>query len=88
MSYRLPSHLHRSKSGILYFRIAIPLDLRHHFGMAEVYRTLRTARVVDAVHSAQTLALSFKKTFSASLETNLCAQRRKNQVIAAAPGLA
>jgi integrase len=63
MAYRLPAHLHRSRHGTLYFRIAIPADLRHHFGIAEVYRTLHTARVVDAALSAQTLALAFKASF-------------------------
>lgn len=63
MAYRLPSHLHRNRCGILHFRIAIPADLRHHFGMAEVYRTLSTAKVTEAALPAQTLALSFKALF-------------------------
>jgi integrase len=77
MAYRLPAHLHRSRHGTLYFRIAIPADLRHHFGMAEVYRTLHTARVVDAAFSAQTLALSFKTLFRQLREESMCATKKK-----------
>jgi hypothetical protein len=43
MAIRLPSHLHRARSGILYFRIAIPPDLRIHFKTREIYRSLRTS---------------------------------------------
>jgi integrase len=78
MAYRLPAHLHRSRHGTLYFRIAIPTDLRHYFSMAEVYRTLRTARVADAALSAQTLALSFKKLFRQLREdSSMCATKKK-----------
>ena len=63
MPYRLPSHLHRNRCGVLHFRIAIPADLRHHFGMAEVYRSLNTAKVTEAALPAQTLALRFKALF-------------------------
>jgi len=77
MAYRLPSHLHRSRCGILYFRIAIPADLRHHFGMAEVYRTLHTARVSEAALPAQTLALSFKALFSQLREDSMSATKKK-----------
>ena len=77
MAYRLPAHLHRSRHGTLYFRIAIPADLRHHFGMAEVYRTLRTARVVDAALAAQTLAVSFKTLFRQLREESMCATKKK-----------
>jgi hypothetical protein len=45
MAIKLPSHLHRSRSGVLHFRIAIPVDLRHHFDIKEIYRSLRTASV-------------------------------------------
>jgi hypothetical protein len=48
MAFKLPSHLHRSQSGILLFRIAIPADIRHHFGTKEIYRSLRTASVRQA----------------------------------------
>ncbi|SDC80749.1 Integrase [Massilia sp. PDC64] len=45
--------------------------------MAEVYRTLRTARVVDAALSAQTLALSFKALFRQLREESMCATKKK-----------
>lgn len=52
-----------NRYGILYFRIAIPADLRVRFRQAEVYRSLDTAKVIDAALSAQTVALSFKNLF-------------------------
>ena len=77
MPIRLPSHLHRNRCGILYFRIAIPADLRVHFGQAEVYRSLDTAKVIDAALSAQTLALSFKNLFRQLREESMCATKKK-----------
>ncbi|WP_371264342.1 DUF6538 domain-containing protein [Nitrosospira sp. Nsp14] len=49
MAFKLPSHLHRSRSGVLHFRLTIPPDLRGHFNRKEIYRSLRTASVRDAV---------------------------------------
>lgn len=63
MSYRLPSHLHRSRCGILYFRIAIPADLYCHFTTREIYRSLRTASVREAAPTAQMLARAAKRVF-------------------------
>lgn len=77
MSYRLPSHLHRSRCGVLYFRIAIPKDLRHHFGQAEIYRSLHTAKVSEAVLPAQTLALSVKTAFRRLRDQFMCATKTK-----------
>lgn len=77
MPIRLPSHLHRNRCGVLYFRIAIPADLRVHFGQAEVYRSLDTAKVIDAALSAQTLALSFKNLFRQLREESMCATKKK-----------
>jgi len=76
MPYRLPSHLHRNRCGILDFRIAIRADLRHHFGMAEVYRTLSTAKVTEAALLAQTLALSFKALFRQLRNSSICATKK------------
>ena len=45
--------------------------------MAEVYRTLHTARVVDAALSAQTLALSFKNLFRQLRKDPMCATKKK-----------
>ena len=77
MPYRLPSHLHRNRCGILHFRIAIPADLRHHFGTAEVYRSLSTAKVTEAALPAQTLALSFKALFRQLRDGAMCATKKK-----------
>ncbi|MYM32649.1 hypothetical protein GTP58_30385 [Duganella sp. CY15W] len=61
MAIKLPSHLHRSRSGTLHFRIAIPSDVRHHFASREVYRALGTASVQDATDAAQSLSLAFRE---------------------------
>lgn len=63
MPIKLPSHLCRSRSGILHFRITIPPDLRSHFDSKEIHRSLGTASVRDAQHKAQALSLAFKQTF-------------------------
>jgi integrase len=63
MAIKVPSHLHRARSGILHFRLAIPPDLRQHFTIREIYRSLRTASVRDAAPAAQTLAQAVKRAF-------------------------
>ena len=63
MAIRLPSHLHRARSGILHFRIAIPPDLQQHFSVREIYRSLRTANVRDAAATAQTLSQGVRRLF-------------------------
>ncbi|MFC5549524.1 DUF6538 domain-containing protein [Massilia aerilata] len=63
MAIKLPSHLHRARSGILHFRIAIPPDLYRHFTIREIYRSLRTASVHEAVPTAQALARAAKRVF-------------------------
>jgi integrase len=63
MAIRLPSHLHRAASGVLHFRIAIPPDLRTHFTIREIYRSLRTSSVRVAAPAAQTLAQAAKRAF-------------------------
>lgn len=63
MAIRLPSHLHRARSGILHFRIAIPPDVQHYFSIREIYRSLRTANVRDAALAAQALSHAAKRLF-------------------------
>ena len=63
MAIKLPSHLHRARSGILHFRIAIPPDLYPHFTTREIYRSLRTASVRDAAPAAQALARAARRVF-------------------------
>jgi len=53
MPIKLPSHLCRSRSGILHFRITIPPDLRSHFDSKEIHRSLGTASVRDAQYSEE-----------------------------------
>lgn len=63
MAFRLPSHLHRARSGVLHFRIAIPPDLRQHFTVREIYRSLRTSSVREAAPAAQALSHAAKRLF-------------------------
>lgn len=76
MAYRLPSHLQRSRHGVLYFRIAIPADLRHHFATGEIYRSLRTPCVRQAAQAAQSLTIAFKRVLANS-GTKPCPIRKK-----------
>lgn len=55
MSYRLPSHLHRNRHGILYFRIAVPNFARQSLPQKEIYRSLRTTSVREAKQIASQL---------------------------------
>jgi integrase len=79
MAIKLPSHLHRAPSGVLHFRIAIPLDLYPHFTTREIYRSLRTASVHDAVPTAQALARAAKRVFL-QLRTQLMSSPKKTPV--------
>lgn len=63
MAFRLPSHLHRARSGVLHFRIAVPPDLHQHFPVREIYRSLRTSSVREAIPVAQTLSHAVKRLF-------------------------
>jgi integrase len=63
MPVKLPSHLHRNRFGTLYFRLVVPVDLRHHFASKEIYRSLRTSSVRAAVPTAQELAHTAKRVF-------------------------
>lgn len=63
MPIKLPSHLHWARSGILHFRIAIPPYLRQHFNTREIYRSLRTASVIEATPAAQTLSQAAGRAF-------------------------
>jgi integrase len=76
MAIRLPSHLHRARSGILHFRIAIPPDLIQHFTIREIYRSLRTASVKEAAAAAQTLSQAAKCTFQ-QLRTQTMSKQKK-----------
>lgn len=79
MAIKLPSHLHRSRSGILHFRIAIPADVRHHFASREIYRSLDTASVRDAADTAQTLSIAFKRAFRAIREQSMSDQENPSR---------
>jgi len=76
MAFRLPSHLHRARSGVLHFRIAIPPDLRIHFKTCEIYRSLQTANVREAAATAQALSHALKQLFS-RLRTGTMSEQKK-----------
>lgn len=61
MAIKPPSNLHRSRSGILHFRIAIPIDVQYHFTNKEIDCSLRTANVREAACAAQALSITFSK---------------------------
>jgi len=79
MAIRLPSHLHRARSGILHFRIAIPPDLREHFSTHEIYRSLHTASVHEAAMAAQTLSIDLKRVFTALRQQSMSDQKNAPQ---------
>ena len=83
MAIRLPSHLHRARSGILHFRIAIPPDLRVHFKTREIYRSLRTANVREAATTAQAFSHTLKQLFS-QIRTGTMSDQKKTPL--APPG--
>lgn len=80
MPYRLPSHLHRNRYGILHFRIAIPADLRHYFRTKEVYHSLRTACVREASHAAQSLSIAFQRVFYEIRSQTMSDTEKKTEV--------
>jgi len=63
MAFKLPAHLHRNRYGVLYFRLAIPEDLRPLFGVRECWRSLGTSSVREASLTAQTLKASLQQIF-------------------------
>lgn len=63
MATKLPANLRRNRYGVLYFRIGVPKDLRHHFDTAEIYKSLNTASVRQAASDAQALSATFKHIF-------------------------
>lgn len=82
MAIKLPSHLHRSRSGTLHFRIAIPRDLRHHFASREIYRSLRTPNVREAASAVQALSAVFKRVFERLRQESMSNKRMPNDGIA------
>lgn len=65
MAIKFASNLSRNRYGVLHFRLAIPPDLRSHFKVKEIYRSLHTASIKDAVDQAQTLSMALKRAFAA-----------------------
>lgn len=64
MAIKLPSHLHRNRHGVLYFRLTIPSDLRSYFKPREIYRSLGTAHIRLAADHGTVLALEFRRLFT------------------------
>lgn len=63
MGYRLPAYLHRNRHGTLYFRLAVPDDIRHVLGQKEIYRSLNTSSVRQAADAAQTFRITLGAIF-------------------------
>lgn len=64
MAYRLPGHLSRSRHGVLYLRLAVPLDLRLAVGQSEIYCSLGTHSVRQAADVAQALKIELWAVFA------------------------
>jgi integrase len=64
MAIRLASHLSRNRYGVLYFRLAVPLDVRPYFAVKEIYRSLQTARLSEAIIGAHTLLIACTRVFN------------------------
>jgi integrase len=64
MAIRLPSHLHRNRYGIFYFRLSVPPDLQHLFQQREIYKSLGTARRCEAVRLVEVLSRKLGAIFS------------------------
>ncbi|NNJ95877.1 MAG: hypothetical protein HKP12_01810, partial [Gammaproteobacteria bacterium] len=60
---RLVSCVQQQKSGIYYFRIAVPLRLRKTIGKREIKRSLRTKIKQDAIFQSMPLKLLINKFF-------------------------
>ena len=76
MAYKLPAHLHRNRHGILYFRLTIPREYRPYIGVCELYRSLGTASVREAVPLAQSLHNALRCAFSA-IDTRAMSEHEK-----------
>lgn len=62
--FRIPAHLQRnSQSGIFYFRLTVPEQLRHIVGRREIKRSLRTGRRAEAIVLAQQLYVEARSLF-------------------------
>lgn len=76
MAIKIASNLSRNRYGVLHFRLAVPLDLRSHFKVKEIYRSLRTASIKDAVDQAQTLSIALKRAFAAIRQQSMSNEKR------------
>lgn len=64
MATKLPPNTHRNRYGILYFRIAVPRDLRPYFDTAEIYKSLQTRSNSRANYNVLYLTAAFKQLFT------------------------
>lgn len=68
LSIRIPSHMYRNRHGTYYFRLAVPLALRHLAGKSEVRFSLGTEQRHQAIHCALPLIADLPRL----LETLQC----------------
>lgn len=76
MTIKFASNLSRNRYGVLHFRIAIPPDLRNHFKVKEIYRSLHTASIKDAAEQAQTLSIALKRAFAAIRQQSMSSENK------------
>ncbi len=81
MAYRLPSHLHRNRHGVLYLRLRIPTHLQPLLGQREVYRSLGTASVRQAARVAETLRTAFYAIFDAAPMSDTSDSKNSSQTL-------
>lgn len=65
MPYRQPAYVHRNRHNTLYFRVSVPPELRALIGQKELYRSLRTGSIRDALPEARKLHHHFITLFEA-----------------------
>lgn len=76
MAIKLPSNLSRNRYGVLHFRLAIPFDLRAHFTVKEIYRSLHSASIQAAIIDARALSTAFKRVFQEIRHQSMSDQKK------------
>lgn len=78
---KVPSHIHRNRHGTLYFRLAVPRDLRQHLGRTEIHRSLRTTNRKKALPLALALWVKFSGLFEQLRKSPLSGETYKTHFI-------
>jgi integrase len=79
---RIPSHIHRSRHGIWFFRVVVPKNLRRALdGRGEIKKSLGTRDAREALRVARPLAFAAKELF-ARLEASLSRPPTVDEILA------